>query len=294
MRRTPTLLLLTSITTALLAQPSFQFANYPTGPLTFTVYSMVDEGGTQPPTNGPDQTWQYSAITWTQAGTAVLDDAAGTPYATDYPGANVTWTMTPTGGDPEFQYNLVSSAGFEVLATHIPAAPNIYSDPQRVIQFPWTFNTSFFDSYVSPSNSGSASWTYDGYGTFITSLGTFTDQMKATSTDGDVIFWNASPLYPTLIADGSSVMLFVLGANAVSELEPAAPLKAHPNPCASYLNVQNMPAGSWRIQDLAGRTVLTGRSSGAMRQQLEVRSLNAGSYVILCAGNLSPLKFIKE
>lgn len=293
MIRTSTLLLTGCFASCALAQPSFQFANFPTSPIAMTFYSLVDDGGTSAPSNGADQTWQFGAVTWAQAGTVVLGDAAGTLYAGDYPTANSSWIMTPTGGAAEYQYSLVDNTGFEIIATHVPAAPNVYSDHQKVMQFPWTFNTSFLDGFTSPDHSGTDVWTYDGYGTFITDLGTFSDQMKTTSSDGDLILWNEDPLYPTLIANSSSVLLLVPSVNGISEAAVADQARLYPNPCGTEITTENLPEGTWRITDVTGRTVLSGRSSGALQQRIDVAQLLAGSYTLRTDNTRTPLRFTK-
>lgn len=293
MTRTVTLLSLLMLAGAAQAQPSFELANYPTSPVALTFYTVVDIAGTDPPSNGADQTWQYSALNWNLGGSVLLDVAAGTPYAGDYPTANATWTMTPSGGSPEYQYSVVDNTGFEVIATHVPAAPNVYTDHQRILQFPWAFNTSFFDGYASPEHTGNAVWTFDGYGTFITSLGTFTDQLKTTSSEGDVILWNASPIYPTLIGNSNSVLLFVPDVNAVPE-SGHADLRVYPDPCTDVLNVEQLPAGEWRITDMAGRTMRSGRSNGTPLQRLELGALGDGYYLLYSSGSIAPIRFVKS
>jgi hypothetical protein len=276
------------------AQHTFEYANFPTAPLQMTVYVLVDAGGTGSPSNGADQTWEYSAITWAEVGTAWLGEATGTPYAGDYPSANNAWVLTPTGMSSEYQYSLLSSNMFEVMATHVPATPNVYSDRKQILQFPWALGQSFTDSYVATDGSGTATWTYDGYGTFITNVGTFTDQMKITSTEGDLVLWNESPIYPTLIVGSSNVMLFVPSTSGVAEMNSSAAVRLYPSPCDAVLTAEGLSAGNWHITDLAGRTVLSGSSNNAARQELNVAGLLAGCYLLVSDSDPhKPLRFVK-
>jgi hypothetical protein len=260
----------------------------------FQVYVLTDDGGTSEPTDGADQDWQYGAMTWLLGGTAVFGPASATPYAGDYPTANVAWTLQPSLGAPEYQYSVVSTTSFEVIASEVPAATNVYTDHERLLQFPLSLGGSFTDSYASPAHTGTETWTFTGYGTFTTTEGSFTDQIKMKSSNGDLILWNASPIYPRYLASGSNVFLFVASANGISDPGGDGHTPLFPSPCANELTVEKLGPGPWRITDVTGRTVLSGSGDGSAVQHINVSALPSGTYLLKQDGDQLPTRFVKE
>ena len=284
MKTTATLFTLLAAT-GLCAQPTLQYADVPTGNFALSVYAMTDPGTAQEPTAGTGQTWDFSSATFTLAGTAVLGPSTGTPYAASYPSANWAWAITPIVGDADYLYMDLSASGMDNVATHVPSAPNVYTDHQRIMQFPMAYGASFQDTYASPDHTGAQTWSYAGHGTLITSIGTFTDQVMMTSTDDDMVIWNASPLYPRVIANSSGVTLFGPSATGVAE-NSTGPLAVFPVPATTVLAITGITAAAqWSVVDLQGRTLLTGRTNGPANMQLDVAALAEGNYVLTVLGD---------
>jgi hypothetical protein len=278
------------------AQPTFEYANYPTGMLNLTIYMVMSQGGLGQLNDGADQTWDISSATLVNVGTVTMSPASSTPYANDYPMANEAIYLESSLGDSEYEYDDLSTTGLEAVATDVPSDPDVYSDPSRVVQFPWSYGQSFSDTYASTDGSGSNTWTYSGYGTLITSGGTFDNLMKATSSDGDILFWKESPLHPVLMlgSDGTAI-LYGDASTAVAEHAAAPAIRLHPVPCGPELTVEGLTAGDWNITDITGRTVLNGRSGSLSRQRIDVSALVPGIYVLNAAdGRFAPQRFIKR
>ena len=264
----------------LVAQPTIQFSDVPTGATTLSVYSMTDPGTVQEPSTGANQTWDFSSAQFALAGTAVLGTAVGTPYASAYPTANWTWVISPTVGAADYLYLASDASGMENVATHVPSAPNVYSDHQKIMQFPFAFGTSFTDAFASPDHTGTDTWTYEGHGTLITSEGTFTNQLKLKSSDDDMVIWNASPLYPRVIANSSGVTLFGPSTTGVAETE-ASHLSVFPIPATTSLNILGINGtAQWSIMDLQGRMILSGRTLAGQEAPLDITPLVTGEYLL--------------
>jgi hypothetical protein len=279
MKNTSTLIAILASAT-LLAQPTLQYDEVPTGNITLSVHTLSDPGNAQQPSAGANQTWDFSSATFAPSGTAVLGPSAGTPFAASYPEANWSWAITPTGGSVDHLYLALGASGMENVATHVPAAPNVYTDHQRIMQFPMAFNTSFFDAFTSSDHTGADTWTYAGHGTLITPIGSFSDQAMMVSSDGDLVIWNISPMYPRVIADGNSVMLFGPGTTGVAE-ERAAALAVFPVPASTTLNITGITATAvWSVTDTQGRTLLTGNASDLSGSPLDIAPLAQGEYLL--------------
>lgn len=265
---------------SLFAQPTIQYSDVSTGATTLSVYAMTDPGTASEPSTGANQTWDFSSMQFAMAGTAVLGSSVGTPYAASYPSANWTWVISPLVGPADYLYLVLSASGMDNVATHVPSAPNVYTDHQRIMQFPFAYGTSFTDTYASPDHTGSQTWSYEGQGTLVTSLGTFTNQLKLKSTDGDMVIWNASPLYPRVIANSSSVMLFGPSTTGVAETA-ASPLSVFPVPAKTSLNIMGISgAAQWSIMDLQGRVILGGGSFTGPQAMVDITTLAQGEYLL--------------
>lgn len=261
---------------SLLAQPTIQYADVSTGVTTLSVYTLTDPGTASEPGPGANQTWDLGSVQLAMTGTATLGTSTGTPYAATYPSANWTWVISPSGGSVDYMYLVLSTSGMENVATHVPAAPNVYTDYQKIMQFPLAFGNAFTDAYASPGHTGTDTWTYDGHGTLITPIGTFADQLKLTSSDDDVVIWNASPLYPRIIANSDGIMLFGPSTVGVSEAE-ASPLTVFPVPANTSLNVMGISGTArWSIMDLQGRAILGGGSFKGPQATVDITALAQG------------------
>src|SRR5690606_11020653 len=128
------------------AQTSLQYANWPVSGQSLTMYMLTDPGNAQAPTPGVGQTWDYSSVTFAQAGVAAIAPAAGTPYAASYPTANYVYMVVPTGQPAAYNYMLVNSTSVQNVATDVPADANVYSDYNQILQFPIQFGGSYTDA----------------------------------------------------------------------------------------------------------------------------------------------------
>ena len=272
-------------TLSVFAQPALQYGNWPTAALNFSAYTVVDPGSASEPTDGANQTWDFSSVTFAPFGTAELRPAAGTPYAATYSAANWAFINTPTGMAAEHVYMAVSATGVEDVATHVPLASNPYTDYERILEFTTSLGGSWMDTYASPDHTGTQTWTYGGHGTLLTDLGNFSDQLKTQNGDGDLVIWNAAPLFPRLIANSSGAYLHVASTVGIVESPALVVLRVAPNPVADMLQVTGAdPAAYWSITDTQGRTLLKREGGGPAAQNINVSSLVSGNYLLIVEG----------
>ena len=278
------------------AQVTITYADLDPNGVVSDMFVITDPGTAVPPTAGANQTWDLSSITLQNIGTLAFGSAVGTPYAATYPTANWVWGQTLTGVGTNYYYLLINTSAIEVVARDVPSSPVNYSDPSRVMQFPWAYNTSFTDPYVANGNPSTVTWTYTGHGTLILPNETYTDVVMTQSDEGDRLLWNTSPLYPIIIDDGSTQYVFTQNNVGITEAARTGP-NAWPNPCTDQLMVSEVSAGSqWRVVDAQGRLVEEGRASVGGPLTIGVRSLEAGSYILLLndAGTMRRTTFVKQ
>lgn len=256
---------------------------HPAG-LRLDMYALTDIGTATLPANGAAQVWDLSSITLSPAGTLDFVAASATPYAASYPAANWAWAQEIIGTGTNIVYLDISATGIEIVANNVPGATNAYSDPARIVQFPMAYGSSFVDSYLGTSSNGTPTWTYGGYGTLISPLGTFNDVAKTSSTEGEMLLWNTSPLYPLAILNDGTVLFYSLDPDASvgGEASGTQPL-VYPNPVGNTLWVEVGSGTPWRILDLQGRVLDQGRT-GAATATLDVQRLAAGGYLLELIG----------
>lgn len=281
MRNTFTLLSLAG-SLALTAQPTLLQSNIASGGLAFDMYVLSDPGEAEYPTDGADQTWDLSSVGLTESGTLDFVPASSTPFAASYPAANWAWAQTVTGVGPDVIYLDISATGIEVLARGVPSNVVSYSDPTRIVEFPMDYGDSFMDAYTGTGVNGTPTWTYSGYGTLITPLGTTANVAKVMNDEGDMMLWNNSPLYPLVIDNGEFILFYGLDpTNSVQDVSAAALPAVYPNPAEGTLWVDGaVGTGSWSITDMQGRQLRIGRSIPGV-QALEVDGLATGSYLLV-------------
>lgn len=267
------------VASALSAQVTITHGMLDQGGTGSTMHLVTDMGSATTPSDGANQTWDYSSVTLQALGTMAFIPAAGTPHAASYPGANWAFEQTVTGLGTDYSYLTINTSNIIMVADEVPSDPNAYSDTKHIMQFPLSFGNTFTDTWADTEGSGTVLWAYSGHGTMITPLGTFTNIVKVVSNEGDMILWNTSPLCPLVIADGSSILFFAPEATSVNELQ-SEPLELLPNPCHDRLTLRHAKAGeAWSILDAQGRQVRSGlTSSGDV--VIDVQELGSGTYVM--------------
>lgn len=284
------------VLSSLSAQVNIQYSALSTFGVQADMHQMTAPAALPTLSDGNNQTWDLSGVTLQNVGTLNFNTSAGTPYASIYPSANWVWAQNVTGIGTSYTYLTISSSGIDMVARNVPFHTLDYSDPTGVIRFPMAYGETFSDPYVSTSGSDTVSWTYSGYGTVLTPLGTYTNVAKLVSNEGDLLLWNTNPLYPILIDDGDNTLFFIQTNVGIAEQGNTA-MRTYPDPCHDRITVVDVAAGStWRIVDGQGRQVSTGSINLVADQQIEVGSLAAGRYVLVVNNGTSVRhsSFVKE
>lgn len=269
------------LSTALQAQVTLDHDMLAPNGVQLSMYMVTAPGSATTPSDGANQTWDLSTVTLQPVGSLDFTTIDNTPFASVYPAANWAWVQAITGSGTESTILDIASDGIEVLATRVPLATNNYTDPKRILQFPMSLGQSLTDSYTDMDGPSSVTWSYTGHGTGITPLGTFTDLAKVVSTEEDMVLWNTTPLYPLVIDNGSTVLVFAASNVGIEGIGAQAAVQVYPNPCTDRLVVEGALNTTWRITDLQGRTVSNGSFNGMGLQNLDVQALATGSYILL-------------
>lgn len=265
---------------------------------------------------GIDQTWDFSALTYTEQISFLFVAPSSTPNASDFPGATVVQEVNAPSGI--YNYVLFSSDGAYALGNDLSGfGYNHFSDPRQGIKFPLTYNDTWSDPFAGDMMTigstgtfyGTIEGTADGYGTLVLPYGTFTNvlrvhtfmsttttiltpQMLTSTATTDAYLFLKPGLPPNLleisVATGGSAAIYLNeNSNGVEEaLMQDIGIEVMPNPATDAISVTYGAAGvvNLAVYDALGRSVLTtnfGRvPPGIHREQLDVSMLARGQYVL--------------
>lgn len=193
-------------------------------------------------------------------------------------------------------YLNISASGIEVVADDVPSETNNYTDPKRVLQFPMSLGQSFTDAYVDMDGPSSVTWSYTGHGTAITPMGTYPDLAKVVSTEDDILLWNTTPLYPLVIDNGSTVLVFApsgvgIRTSAHGPLCRCTPILARTTWWWKVRSTQRGALPTCKAAPCAPKTF-----NGMELQHLQTSDLATGSYILLMSteGKDRTIRFNKQ
>jgi hypothetical protein len=183
----------------LLAQPVFNLSGLPPFGTTKTT-TLVDGTGITPGPGGANQTWNFTAFPDTGTTNIVeIADPSETPFFSQFPAATSVSIIETIANDLTFYFNTYTRAtdnAMELLGTVLydqslsGVYASVFSNPETIFAFPATLNSENADTYVSPGNfpanlldpentvTGNTSYLVDGYGTLVTSSGTYPNTLR--------------------------------------------------------------------------------------------------------------------
>jgi hypothetical protein len=281
-----------------IAQPTLQSSDLPSAAVTMNLYTVSSPGTSNPAPNGANITWDFSSAQFTQLGTSTLGPASATPFAAQVPTANWSLSYNLMGLFQTYNYFRSTSSLFELLADGLPDDPVIYSNAKQILQFPFSYQGMFTDTYQNDDGGGgTVQWVYGGYGTVISSLGTFTNVAKVTSSEGDIVFWRVNPLHPLIIIDGEAILVFAPGGVGMDEAAAGASIKAWPNPLQDELWVSGVEMGSrYMVVDALGRAVAEGSFTESGTSNIGLSAVAPGNYHLRIwnAAGINVLPLVKQ
>ena len=166
-----------------------------------TLSSQVAAEAPDPGEAGANKTWNFAEVIPNDTLPAfpfTYVDPAGTPFASDFPTATLALT---TMGINTYSYSRVTDDKIEMLGNGLEGTGFLqtYSDPITEIVFPFTFGSTFQDTFagiaalmgIQTTNYGHKTVEADAYGTLVLPNGSFEDVLRIktemTQTDSVAI-----------------------------------------------------------------------------------------------------------
>jgi hypothetical protein len=253
-------------------------------------------GNINPGSAGGNQTWDFSDVT--SDGTSILYaiSPAQTPYGDYYPDANIAFNYN---NEEAYSFALTSPSEFLNLGTaSIQNSMEViiyYSDPAKLMEFPFAFNDTYDDSFygsfssgtLEVHQSGTITSVADGWGNITTPFGNYNSVLRVktqrtqidsawmggnfvySSTTNYIDFeWYdpdiAMPVFSIAITESAGVTdtsgTYLTTPQSITELNNRSNnIMAFPNPATDFVtvvfNADNTNPLTITITDVSGRTI---------------------------------------
>lgn len=266
---------------AVSAQPVLQADAY--GPVSTNLYSM----GSVPSAiaeNGENVVWDISVYGMNHFATLERMSAEGTPYSSAYEDCDWAEYVQQFNGIEGYSYYSLSDSLLELVG-FAPFGPNAdtvyYEVPLFRLKFPFAFGDEAIGTGQLEGGVPLTSlWKYVGYGTLVTSVGTYTNVVKLEDlySPGASSFWTTDPLVNVLAYGNFTFFNIELPAAPTgisAEALPTSEVMLVVDGCTLSIR-SDEPVQNYRILDGLGRVV----RSGSQASTIGLTSLRQGWYVL--------------
>lgn len=132
--------------------------------------------------SGANQTWNFSGIIRRDSSVSTWVASNTTPYAAQFPASDIA----STSDNSDYSYYTSSSSSLLYNGYGSSFQVNSYSNPETILQYPFTYSSNFSDTYSSVYNNGIANSYLDGtitstgdaWGTLVLPNGTFNNALR--------------------------------------------------------------------------------------------------------------------
>lgn len=210
----------------------------------------AESTGIEPGMGGTGMTWDFSSLTTMgDATTSTYLEVSETPFAADFPDANIA-AETSFGMGNSYSYYNKSGGNLELLGVKNDVSTSDYTDTETVLSTPLAFGDSFSDSFAGVTTSsveikfvGDKTAEVDGTGTLILPSGTyanatrlfteitradssdFSGTISVTETETDLYSWYlpgvTEPVLLISISEGTSTTFIDGIPPVVNEIPPS-------------------------------------------------------------------------
>lgn len=262
--------LLAFLTSAVVAQPTLQSSMLVTGS-SYELFQLTNFSVPAIIQGGANVTWDLSAASAVKVGEASIIPVSETPYAAQYPDANVAIRFQ-LGTETNYSLFKLSSTAFEILADHLGgASATNYTVSRHVLKFPLSYNEAYSDNYQKQGQvEKTAYFLYDAYGTVKTpdTLLSNVARIRQVNGDGDTsaTWWHVSAtgLQPLMDAGSNGLNLWKLKTTTntgVNEFDAVSFITLYPNPATTDIYIPLNESYTYQVYDVTGKLTLNGETS---------------------------------
>jgi len=173
------------------AQPTLTNAN--NNFLAGTSFIQYTGSATSPGASGANVVWDFSAIGTSAGNSYSYTACSSSTNCGTFPGSNVVIAQPPTTG-----YFIVDNTRQAVNGAAVGSTNIIYSNPEDMLRFPFTYNNTYTDNFSANFTSGGSSFvrsgsvtvTADGYGKLILPNGTYNNILRVKRVETYTDTWS--------------------------------------------------------------------------------------------------------
>lgn len=178
-----------------LAQPTITSSVNPVIGTTFNYMRFTWDGN--PGTAGANQTWDFSALSGQSSAMAYIDPSTA-PSGSSFGSAN----MCTNAAGQVYQFNNNSVSAQEIHGFYTASGTTVYSDPEKIMQFPCNYQTNWTDNLAGSistgfTRSGTVTGEADAYGTLILPSGTYSNVLRIKVIEDYDDLFQGNPVYAT-------------------------------------------------------------------------------------------------
>ena len=299
------------ISCSVIAQPSITSTSFNSysdvGALYFASSTTIGFGSA-----GANQTWDFSSLVLTNDGNYSGVSVDSAPYSNEFANANFFVKNTYVGFEDIYDIFTINSAKLDILgSTTDIGTSEIYTNPRTVFVFPFNYTNSFSDTYqILGESLIDTTITYDGYGTLITSFGTYPNVVRIKTVEGDSVFYTwaiANPYKEIVFASTGDTGETYFGVKNNSNLDTAFNQTANkftiaPNPFSTDFNINfsNDLQGTYslNVYDLLGNAIIRNHKIEGSSANISFPEVASGLYLMTISDDqnniVSTQKLIKN
>ncbi len=264
--------------------------------------------------SGANITWDFSSISSSGTQTTNWVAPSTTPYSSSFSNANIA-NSDPSGNYYYFSATTTdySSCGGASSAGQIVS----YSDLEKQLVYPMTYNTSFTDAFAASYTSsgmlinrdGTINGVADAYGTLILPYGTITDVLRVkleeyyddlymgspiVEYETEVYVWYKAGIHhpilshTTFIMNGNTTIYgtYIDASHVgIDSNEKHLGLKIYPNPSSGLFNLElfaNNETTLFEVVDIYGKIVYQTEYSNTsfVKDKIDLSTLSKGIYIV--------------
>lgn len=243
--------------------------------------------------SGAGQNWDFSAEPFNTVTDLSVVDPSGTAMGASFPNAN--WCYVVGNMYSYFEITASEMINWAAIITATGGNNDYSANPKTLMEFPFSYGSSFTDDYTELGSTSTVLVTYDGYGTLTMPGGVVYDNVIRVSEDYggtvDYRWYTLNPLMSVVVYDADAQTMYWVDGPELGTAEltqdGTVELKVFPNPATQEISVrfttQNQEE-TYHIYRLDGQRIGSYSIAcvpGEQNLKIPVNQLSTGSYYIV-------------
>lgn len=251
---------------------------------------------------GANVIWDFSSLPFVSSFPIQFQSVTTAPFASNVTNSNY-FTLLHLD---QFSYYNLSADKYEYLASSHNTTLQLFPNPETMLSFPFSFNSSFTDTYqTTPTSPTTTKFViYDGYGTVITPFNIYTNcvRLKTTYSNSSTVFYEWYLVNPLRYIcnshtnNGSTFFSTIQRNNLNLNDFNTTAISIYPNPATDFINIaiqNNTVISDISIADMTGKIVLYQNKN---TENINIQNLSSGLYFlsVYADGKKITTKFLKK